>query len=82
MAIIMIAAWRNPLALPHSAFANAQRYTVRMRHRPGDYQAATLGLVHCLYGRRGALGSVYCFNYRGFRFWGWRFRLRWPFRPI
>ena len=31
-----------------------------------DYQghAATLGLVHCLYDRRGALGLVYCFNYR------------------
>jgi hypothetical protein len=22
------------------------------------------GLVHCLYDRRGALGLVYCFNYR------------------
>ena len=31
-----------------------------------DYQghAATLELVHCLYDRRGALGLVYCFNYR------------------
>ncbi len=31
-----------------------------------NYQghAATSGLVHSLYDRRGALGLVYCFNYR------------------